>query len=296
MLKSELLRFLSAYPLAIWQEWLKALPEKLANAEMDAAAERDAAVRAVSRQNGAVAVVPVRGVIMPKRNIWEILGLATSTETIERMVSEAVADREVKAVVLDVDSPGGITSGVPELAATLRGLRGKKPIVAHADHLAASAAYWIAASTDEIVATPSALVGSVGVYLMHVDYSAALEAEGIKVTFVHAGEDKVLGNVYEPLSDDGRAYLQGLVDDAYRMFVGDVAKGRNTTVAEVEKNYGQGRVLTASDALSAGVIDKVRTLAETLTAYGVTQNRGRIAAARERRAIDALANPEVFRV
>jgi ClpP class serine protease len=125
-----------------------------------------------------------------------------------RTVSEPLADSDVKAIVLDVDSPGGVISGVAELAGELRGLRGgAKPIVAHADYLVASAAYWIASQADEIIATPSALVGSVGVYSMHVDQSGWLEQLGIKVTLVAEPAQKVEGNPFDPLGADAEAHM-----------------------------------------------------------------------------------------
>lgn len=263
------------------------------------AAVHPATERATAKRQGAVAVIPVKGPIFAKPNIFERYGLGISAETLGKMVTAAVDDPEVKAVVLDVDSPGGGVFGVPELAAKIMALRGKKPIIAHADHMAASAAYWIAAAADEIVASPSAMVGSVGVFILHMDFSEALKAEGVKPTFIATTPEKVDGNPYEPLSKSGEAELRALVDDAMKMFVGAVAKGRGVTPETVRADFGKGHVLTAGDALKAGMIDKVRTLEETLAAYGVSvqpqgqrpaASRGRAALALQRRSreIDLL--------
>lgn len=235
--------------------------------------------RALARRAGAVAVLPVNGIITAKPSVWEEFGLAVSAATVGSRLQAAVDDPEVKAIVLDIDSPGGGVAGVEELAAEIRTMREQKPIIAHANYLAASAAYWLASSATQIDAAPSAMVGSVGVYVMHVDYSSALDQAGIKLTFISAGEHKVEGNPYEPLGDDARETLQAMVDGVYGVFVRDVAAGRGVTASAVQEGYGQGRVLSAREALVAGMIDRVRPLSETLAALGV----GQAAAVPERR-------------
>jgi signal peptide peptidase SppA len=237
--------------------------------------------RSVARKQGAVAVIPVFGIITPRPSIYEYYGLATSTQTIGRRVREALADPEVKAVVLDVDSPGGVISGVAELASELRGMRGGKPIVAHADYLVASAAYWIASQADEIVASPSALVGSVGVYSMHVDQSGLLEQMGIKVTLIAEPAQKIEGNPFAPLGEDAEAHMRSIVAQGLAAFRSDVAAGRGVSASTVADEWA--RVYTAADAKAMSMVDKIRTLPETLAAYGVSQAHD-TAAARQRAA------------
>jgi len=135
----ELAEASAAAPLALspnWPDWLSATVKGI-EARIDPRTERTAA-----RKQGSVAVIPVFGVIMPRPLILEYYGLTISTQRIGQHVREAVADPDVQAIMLDVGSPGGAVSGLSELAA---GLRGAKPIVAHADYLVASAAYWVAA-------------------------------------------------------------------------------------------------------------------------------------------------------
>jgi signal peptide peptidase SppA len=247
--------------------------------------------RSVAQKQGGVAVIPVFGVITARPSIYEAYGLTISAQTIGRRVREALADPDVKAVVLDVDSPGGVISGVPELAAELRGLRGAKPIVAHADYLMASAAYWIASQADEIIAAPSALVGSVGVYSMHVDQSGFLEQMGIKVTLIAEPAQKVRGNPFEPLGEDAEAHMRGIVRHGLRAFRADVAAGRGVSVSSVADEWADVHV--AADAKTMGMVDKIRSLPETLAAYGVGQARaaqaGRQRAAALRQAqLDAM--------
>jgi signal peptide peptidase SppA len=219
------------------------------------------AAAAPERTMRGVATIPLTGVITPHGSFLDFLfggggGLVGFTE----LFDEAMASEEVNAIVIDVDSPGGLVDLVPETAQHIREARGQgKPIVAVADTLMASAAYWIAAQADEIVVTPSGYAGSIGVYRVHVDASGLNEQLGLKVTYVSAGEYKTEGNSDAPLSDEAEADWQQAVDDAYGLFVDDVAAGRGVTAATVLADYGQGRVMNAKRALSAGLVDRVDT-------------------------------------
>ncbi len=256
-------------PQPIWGDWLRGLPlDGSGMSAAEAARLAPQTERAIARRPGAVAVIPIRGVITARPSFFELYGLATSVATIAGRLREALAAAEVKAVVLDIDSPGGGTAGVGELAEEIRAARETKPIIAHANHLAASAAYWIGAAANQLEAAPSALVGSVGVYILHIDQSGMLEQLGIKPTFVSAGRHKVDGNPFEPLGEDARADMQAMVDEVYGQFVDAVAAGRGVSAAEVRADYGQGRVLTASQARKAGMIDVIRPIEQTLAAFG----------------------------
>jgi signal peptide peptidase SppA len=167
--------------------------------------------------------------------------------------------------VFDVDSPGGTVTGVPELAAEIFAARGKKPIVAVANGMAASAAIWLATAADQVVCIPSGEVGSIGVYCAHQDVSAAMEKAGVSITFIKAGKFKTEGNPYEPANAEYFAYQQKGVDDTYQDFLAAVAKGRGVSVEKVEADFGQGRMLSAKDALAAGLIDRIATLDEVVS-------------------------------
>jgi signal peptide peptidase SppA len=178
-----------------------------------------------------------------------------------------VNDKDVSAIILDVASPGGMTDMISELATDIRQARGKKPIVAVANTKAASAAYWIASQADEVVVTPSGSVGSVGAFAAHDDLSGAMEKAGIKTTLVSAGKFKTEANPYEPLSDEARAMIQERVDDAYAMFTGDVAKGRRVPVDTVRGGYGEGRMVSAKQAVKLGMADSIGTLQQTVERF-----------------------------
>jgi signal peptide peptidase SppA len=197
----------------------------------------------------------------------EVSGLM-SVEEVGFAIEQAVADPAFEAIVLDVDSPGGSVYGVQELADKVYAARRSKPVVAVANAVAASAAYYVAAQASELIVTPSGAVGSVGVYLMHVDRSGEMDKQGVRVTFVSAGERKTAGNEFAPLDDAGREEMDRAVQGYYRQFLAAVARGRNTSTERVRSDFGKGGMLLAAEAVRAGMADRVGTLDAVLGRYG----------------------------
>jgi signal peptide peptidase SppA len=240
--------------------------------------EIEGRVRAASTQNGpraqsrgsrakggAVAVIPVYGPISQRQNIMSANSGGTSIEGLTQDFRDAMADEDVSGIVFDFDSPGGTIDGVGELAAEIRAARGgDKPIVAQANGMAASAAMWLAAQADELVVTPSGLVGSIGVFTAHEDLSAQAEQDGVKTTLISAGKYKTEGNPWEPLTDEARGHLQELVDSHYGMMIEDIAAGRGVTPAAVRNGYGQGRIVLAKPAKAEGMVDRIDTIDNTI--------------------------------
>lgn len=222
-------------------------------------------VRVGAARSGSVAVIPVQGVITRRAGMFTETSGMVSLEGFMAKVRAAHADDGVGAVVMAFDSPGGDAAGVHEAAAELRSMRGTKPLVAVADGMAASGAYWLASQADELVVTPSGSAGSIGVYTIHRDMSAAMERQGVKATVIRAGKYKAEGNPFQPLGNDAQAAIQERIDATYDMFVRDVAAGRGVTAASVRNGYGEGRVVTAARAKELGMVDRVATLAETIT-------------------------------
>lgn len=216
----------------------------------------------VSRR-GAVAIIPLQGVIAHRMGGMQEMSGAMSTERFSVMFRSALADPGVGSIVIDIDSPGGTISGVTELAGEIFAARGTKPIVAQVNALAASAAYWIAASADEIVSTPSGEVGAIGVITAHTDTSKADEAEGVTRTVISAGKYK--GEGRGPLTDEAKAAIQARVDEAYGVMVGDIARGRGVKASEVRDGFGEGRVVSAKQAKAIGMVDRVATMDETIS-------------------------------
>jgi signal peptide peptidase SppA len=156
-----------------------------------------------------------------------------------------------------------------ELAQEIFEARQRKPIIAVCNAMACSAAYWLASAASEVICTPSGQCGSIGVYMMHVDESDALEKHGIKVTIIKAGKYKAEGMRSEPLSTEAHDAFQGMVNDYYGMFVKGVARNRGVSQVSVREGYGQGRTLLANAAVKANLADRTSTLDEVLGGLGV---------------------------
>lgn len=233
---------------------------------------------------GMVGVVPLYGVIFPRASLFTEFSGGTALTQWAADFQAMVSDPEVSGILIDCHSPGGSTYMVTETAAKVRAARGQKPIVAIANTLCCSAAYHIASQADEVVASPSSLVGSIGAYMLHEDWSKFDELVGVDATYVYAGKYKVDGNPREPLGDEARSHFQEIVDDVYGQFVADVAKGRGVRVAEVRSGYGQGRVVPASLAKELGLVDRVDTFENTI----VRLASGKVAAGGARAEIEQL--------
>jgi HK97 family phage major capsid protein len=237
------------------------------------AARRDA----VRGRQGAVGVLPIYGVLTQRAGLMTDYSGGTATESLAAQFDALAADPNVGTIVLDIDSPGGSVAGIPELAAKIAAARDSKKIVAVANTLCASAAYWLASQAHEIVASPSAMVGSIGVYAVHTDTSAADAQAGVSHTVIRFGANKADG-LAGPLSENGLAEMQAIVDEHGKAFVGAVAKGRGITPAQVRADYGDGSIFAAKGAKATGLVDRIASLDDVLGSLGATQRRRAAAA------------------
>lgn len=245
-----------------------------------------------SSAGAGIAVLPLYGVITQRGNMVEDISGpgSTSTQKFTSALRQVLADDTVAQILIDIDSPGGSVYGVSELATEIMKARTQKPVVAVANSLAASAAYWIGCAAGEFYVTPGGEVGSIGVWQAHFDYSKALEDEGVKPTLISAGKFKVEGNPYVPLDLEALSFMQSRVDDYYNAFAKAVAKGRGLTVNDVREGMGEGRVLGADAALAAKMVDGVATFDEVLAKIQKTARSAQpVGASRLKQARAALA-------
>ena len=247
------------------------------------------AARPSMQTQGAIAVVPVFGLIANRMNLMSDISGGTSVDQLRSQIRAQDHDPDVSAIVLDVNSPGGTVHGVFELAEEIRGLSTRTAAVIN--DTGGSAAYALASATDEIVATPSALVGSVGIVFKHRDESEAEAKLGVKTTIITSDESKAAANTHEPLSDPARARLEALVEHFRAMFVDAVVKGRNAAgqhlqAATVQTKW-KAEVYTATEALGIGMIDRIGSMDDTLVRLGAPGRRA-AASRRSRRAARAL--------
>lgn len=241
-------------------------------------AQINGATKPAEKITGSIAVLPLFGTLVPRASLFTETSGATSAEQFGKRFDQLMEDPSVGAIVIDVDSPGGQVQGIEELSKKIYDARGKKPVIAVANHMAASAAYWIASAADELVVTPSGAVGSIGVFAVHEDESEKNTRDGVKVTMVSEGKYKTEGNPYEPLSDEARASIQERVSEVYDMFVKAVARNRGVKASDVRDGYGEGRVVTAKKAVQMGMADRVATLDETIARLQKTTSRRGVSA------------------
>lgn len=241
---------------AAWEERKKALASAYGYHEVDGAPNE----KPYAFANGK-AIIPVHGILINRMNwCWSF---CTGYNFIRSLVSAAEADPDVDGIIYDVNSYGGMVAGCRETADAI--YKAKKPSIAVVDANCYSAAYMLASQTGQIVVTPTGGAGSIGVVLMHLDVSKALEDAGLKVTFVYAGSHKVDGNPYEPLSAEVEADFQTEIDSCYDMFVATVVRGRDMTDAEVRDT--EARMYRADDALAVGLIDAVQNPDDAVEAF-----------------------------
>lgn len=213
-----------------------------------------------------IAVINLYGVMGRRLDAFEEMCGGCSCKTLGKHISHALANDAVKAVLLDVDSPGGTLAGLDELSGTISRGRSIKPIVAYTDATMCSAAYWVASSATAIVSTKSAVVGSIGVFTTHYDETAKDETRGVKRTIIKAGAYKAA--MRESLTDDSLTYLQGHLQAAYDTFVEAVAEHRGLDVNAVHPAMADGKIFTGKQALSAGLVDHIGDLEFALNLAG----------------------------
>jgi len=208
-----------------------------------------------------VAVLPIEGVVAKKMNLFTRVSGGTSTQLLQNDLQAALDDDSVHSIVLHIDSPGGAVDGVEQLAAQVRAARGQKPIVALADGMMCSAAYWIGSAADKVyLASSTTQVGSIGVVATHTDVSKQEEAAGVKVTEVTAGKYKRIASPHGPLTPDGYASMKEKADEIYTIFVNEVASNRKQSPDRVLSDMADGRVFLGAKAIDAGLADGISSL------------------------------------
>ncbi len=207
-------------------------------------------------QGNKTAIIPIQGVLTSDGPRY----YGSNYSDISAAVEKAVSDPDIARIILSVDSPGGEVTGLPETAAIIAKAAKMKPVTAMVEGAAASAAYWLASQAGDITVTPSGEVGSVGVRMMHVDMSGALEADGIKVTELHSGDYKTEWSPYHPLSDDAKANMNARIQANHADFIADVSRGRGARASTSIRaaRFGEGRMFSSKAALENGMVDKVQ--------------------------------------
>ncbi|MBN9096072.1 S49 family peptidase [Pandoraea pnomenusa] len=201
------------------------------------------------------AVIEVQGTLVQKLGSLRPYSGMTGYDGIRQNLLMAMDDPDVSAVILDVDSPGGEVAGCFDLVDTIYEARGRKPIWAILNESAYSAAYAVASAADRIIVPRTGGVGSIGVICAHVDFSQALSASGVKVTFITYGDRKADGHAEIPLSEEALARFQADIDTMGELFVETVARNRNISAATVRDT--QAATFMGDKGVALGLADEV---------------------------------------
>lgn len=204
---------------------------------------------------GNVAIIPVQGTLVQKLGTLKPYSGMTGYDGIRANISVAMNDDDVKAIVFDIDSPGGEVAGCFDLVDAIYDLRGTKPMWSILTECAYSAAYALASATDRIVVPRTGGTGSVGIICAHVDFSKALTDAGINVTLISYGARKADGNEYLPLSEEALKRFQAEVDTMGELFVETVARNRDLAASRVRGT--QAGTYLGTSSVEIGFADEV---------------------------------------
>ncbi|HEY7089065.1 MAG TPA: signal peptide peptidase SppA [Tepidisphaeraceae bacterium] len=214
-----------------------------------------------------IAIVDVDGMLMNARTSgWLQMG-ENKLSLFTQQMQMCERDPTVRAVVLRINSPGGTVTCSDTMYDTVKRFKAetKKPVVASAQEVCASGAYYLACSSDVIVANPTSVVGSIGVIMQTFEVSSAMAKLGIKSESITSGPLKDMGSPFKPLDPSARAVMQGMINDYYGRFVGVVKENRPRLSSEDNvKIATDGRVFSGEQALAMGLVDKVGRLEDAI--------------------------------
>jgi len=207
------------------------------------------------------AIIPLYGPITARSDLFSFFLGGTSLSDLAKDFQTALDDDQVKAILFDVDSPGGVALGPAEMADAIFKARGKKPIWSYVGRNCSSAAYWIASATEKIIANPSALLGSIGV-VTTIPVQEQPDSEGYKNIEIVSSNAKQKRP--DPRTEEGMAEIKRELNDLESQFIEAIAKYRNVSVNAVKNDFGQGGVLIGKNAIANGMADSLGSYEEVL--------------------------------
>ena len=216
--------------------------------------------RSVMIRDG-TAIIPLYGPITARSDLFSFFFGGTSLADLAKDFQTALDDNQVKAILFDVDSPGGVALGPSEMADAIFKARGKKPIWSYVGRNCSSAAYWIASATEKIIANPSALLGSIGV-VTTIPVQEQPDSEGYKNIEIVSSNAKQKRP--DPRTEEGMAEIKRELNDLEAQFIEAIAKYRNVSVNAVKNDFGQGGVLIGKNAVASGMADSLGSYEEVI--------------------------------
>lgn len=212
-----------------------------------------------------IAILPVEGVI---GNTGSVLGSGSATpDDLKSQLRQARDDADVRAIVLEVNSPGGGVTESEEMHEAIADFRreARKPVVVSMGDTAASGGYYISTAADRIVAYPMTITGSLGVIMSYIQYDEAARKLGLEEVVIKSGKYKDMGSPARDLTAEERTILQGIINEAYGRFVQVIVEGRKLPEAKV-RQLADGRIYSGRQALSLGLVDELGNLESAVSA------------------------------
>lgn len=189
-------------------------------------------------------------------------GMITSNDPYSSQINKAANDDSIKAIVLKIDSPGGVPAPCELIARDVARARAKKPVIAVVEHICASGSYWVASGCNKIICPETALIGSIGVISQSFNFRGLAERFDVKSTVVKAGKYKTIGHPFEKPNEGFEIeYRQDLAKQIYKIFASDVAKNRGLSTKEVSV-WADGKIFTGQKAFELGLVDEIGGLPE----------------------------------
>lgn len=197
----------------------------------------------------------------------ELKGMIVDGQETVRQLRELKKDKRVKAVVLRIDSPGGVVGPSQEIHAAVKGLAQVKKVVVSMGSVAASGGYYAAAPATVIYANPGTITGSIGVLMKFSNIEGLMDKVGLKAFTIKTGKFKDVGSPVRKMSDEDRNMLQGVIDSTHQQFIKAVAEGRKLPVEKV-RAIADGRIFSGEQALAAKLVDRIGTLQDAVEEAG----------------------------
>ncbi len=223
----------------------------------------------------AVGVIEINGMIVGGKSSSSLFGGGyTGSQTVMAQIRQVSRNPNIKALVLRINSPGGTPAASQEIAEEVARLKnsGVKVVTSMSD-VAASGAYWIAASSDRIVANPGTITGSIGVIIQTRNYQGLFNKIGIEGQTFKSGAYKDMGSTDRPVSEEEMKIFQSMVDDTYQQFIDVVARNRKLSPEAVHRL--NGRVLTGRQAVKEGLVDQLGNFYDALSVAGEISGLGK---------------------
>lgn len=233
----------------------------------------DISLKNVSVNKNKVAVIGIYGAIYKKDPSFSYRG----SDLVVNLIKKYGEDKDIKAIVLDINSPGGSVGAVQEIYSMIKKIKEqyKKPIVAHFGEVAASGGYYIAMACDKIVSNSGTITGSIGVIFSTAEGNDLFKKIGLKTNTIKSGKFKDIGSFFREMTKEEKELLQKMIDDTYNNFIDVVAKGRKMDINKV-RELSDGRIFTGNQAYQLNLVDKIGDLYDAIdeaaTMAGIGKN------------------------